>query len=133
MRLRILAIPFCLALAFVAVIGGHAVSFAQPAPAPAPTIPMPVQSASAAQIAQGNYVVNNVGMCMDCHGQNMHGGPLVFGPLGALPDGMKFATRATDLVRLTHTRWTPAQVSSFMQTGMTPRGGKADPPMPQYR
>jgi mono/diheme cytochrome c family protein len=131
MRLRVLAIPFCLALAFVAVVGGRTVSFAQPAPAP--TIPMPVQSASAAQLAQGNYIVNNVGMCMDCHGQNMHGGPLAFGPLGAMPEGVKFATRASNLVALSHTRWTVAQMSSFLQTGTTPRGGKADPPMPQYR
>ena len=133
MRLRVFLIPLCLAVAAVTLLSAHGISEAQTAPGPAPTIPMPVQSGSPAQIAQGKYIVNNVGMCMDCHGENFHGGPLAFGPLGALPAGVKFATRATDLVRLSHTRWTPAQISAFLQTGKSPRGGSADPPMPQYR
>jgi len=125
MRLRFLAIPLCLAVAIATLIGARTVSQAQSAAPAAPP-------ANPAQIAQGKYIVTSVGMCLDCHGQDLHGGPLTFGPLGALPAGMKFANKASDIVRIAH-RFTPAQMATFLETGLNPRNNSADPPMPQYR
>jgi len=125
MRLQFAAVPLCFAVVLAALAAARAVSQAQSAAPAAPP-------ASPAPIAQGKYIVNNVGMCMDCHGQDLHGGPLAFGPLGALPAGVKFATKASDVVRIAH-RFTPAQMATFLETGLNPRGNSADPPMPQYR
>ncbi len=92
-----------------------------------------------AQTARGRYIVEQVGMCGDCHtprdtkgelvtAEALHGAPIGFRPLHPMP----FAEHAPPLAGLPH-NWTAAQTAIFLQTGQRPDGSHPLPPMPPYR
>lgn len=90
------------------------------------------QGANGAQIAHGKYLVTQVAGCGDCHNASLHGGPLMFKPTGPLPPGMHWEPNAPNIVKLMKSgsadKW-----AKFLETGVDPRGGHPDPPMPQFR
>ena len=92
-----------------------------------------------AQNARGKYIVQQVGMCGDCHtprnaqgepiaAQALHGAPIPFRPLHPMP----FAEAAPRIAGLP-AGWTAAQTATFLQTGKRPDGSHPLPPMPPYR
>lgn len=96
-------------------------------------------TAGAQSIAHGKYLVEQVGMCSDCHtprdatgrsiaDQALHGAPLDFRPLQPMP----IAEAAPALAGLP-AHYTPVQVAAFLQTGKRPDGSMPRPPMPHYR
>lgn len=89
-------------------------------------------------LTRGRYLVENVGLCADCHtprnekGQFvtkdwMMGTPLGFKPLMPMP----WAPAAPQLAGLP--TMSEAQAITFMQTGKRPDGSSPLPPMPEYR
>jgi mono/diheme cytochrome c family protein len=79
-------------------------------------------------------------MCVDCHtpkdehgqpiaGQDLHGATLPIAPNGTIPG---WTPRSVNLAGLPM-GYTEAQLTTFLETGRTPRGTHASPPMPPYR
>lgn len=112
------------AVAMLAVLALPAVSRAQ---------------SSADRIARGKYIVENVGMCSDCHtprdtkggpvmSQLLRGAPLGFRPVVAMP----FAESAPPIVG-GPPGWTVSQLVHFLETGERPNNRPVLPPMPSYR
>jgi mono/diheme cytochrome c family protein len=97
-------------------------------------------AASHAQALQhGKYIVEQIGMCADCHTprddqgnlvapESLHGAPIGFRPLHPMP----FAEQAPRIAGLP-ANWTPQQTATFLSTGKRPDGTFARPPMPAYR
>jgi cytochrome c553 len=96
-------------------------------------------AAGAQSLARGKYIVEHVGMCVDCHTprdpsgqpiatQHLHGAPIGFRPMHPMP----FAEQAPPIAGLP-AHYTPAQMATFLQTGVRPDGSMARPPMPPYR
>jgi mono/diheme cytochrome c family protein len=93
-------------------------------------------------VERGKYLVENVGMCADCHTPMLNGKPdtskhlkgstLGFQPIGELPGWHKTSPDISSTSPLFQ-RWGEDGLKKFLQTGMNPRGHGADPPMPQYR
>ncbi len=91
----------------------------------------------AGNVARGKYLVNNIGMCGDCHtpmdqkgpikGKHLKGGPLMFKPTVPVPGWMSAAPPIAGL------SWTNEQAIEFFTTGKRPDGSMAAPPMPQFR
>lgn len=90
-------------------------------------------------VARGRYLVEQVGMCADCHSPRnekgqfiqerwLQGAPLDFKPTVPIPG---WAEAAPPLAGLPG--WTEAEVVTLLTTGKDPKGGMAGPPMPQYR
>ncbi len=99
----------------------------------------PAQAAETAEVKRGRYLVEQVGMCADCHsardqkGQivkatNLQGAPIGFKPLMEMPWG----DVAPPIAGLP-SGWTRAQFVTFMTTGKRPDGSLPRPPMPEYR
>lgn len=88
---------------------------------------MPAGAASAPDIAQGDYIVNRVGMCIDCHGATLAGGPNRPGP-----PGIPWATSIPSLRGLPMFA-TDAEAASFFETAPQANGQPALPPMPHIR
>ena len=111
----------CILAIVVAVFSRHAGLAAQ-------------SSATSLQVMQGKYLVTAVAGCMDCHGANLHGAPLPFGPVAKLqfPPGVHWAKYAPNIVALIRSgsanKW-----ARFLEMGVDPNGGHANPPMPQFR
>jgi mono/diheme cytochrome c family protein len=95
------------------------------------------------KVERGRYLVEEVGKCQACHtpaGENgeldrsqwLKGATLNFAPTNATPKWHKTAPDITGSSRLFE-RWKDEGVLNFMTTGLNPRGGKADPPMPTYK
>ena len=95
--------------------------------------------ADAAQIERGRYLVQNVGMCADCHsprgekgmfiaGREYTGSPLGFTPTVPMP---AWAGEAPLIAGLPN--YTTAQAVHFFMTGERPTGVPVRPPMPDYR
>ena len=91
------------------------------------------------KVARGKYLVNNVGMCGDCHtpmgkngqpvkAQYLQGTPLPFKPTVPIPGFMAVAPGIAGLPG-----WTDEQGIEFFTTGKKPDGSLAAPPMPQFR
>ena len=91
------------------------------------------------QITRGKYLVERVGLCIDCHsprdqkgqyvpGQTLQGAPLGFKNTVPMP---KWAEVAPPLAGLPG--WTEAQVVTLLTTGKDQKGEPPDPPMPPYR
>jgi len=87
-------------------------------------------------VARGDYLVNGVVLCGDCHtprsatgeideARKLQGGELPPGP-------PQFATVAPTLAGVP-TNFTQEQFTSFLQTGVRPDGSQPRPPMPPYR
>jgi mono/diheme cytochrome c family protein len=77
-------------------------------------------------VARGKYLVVGAGQCSDCHGKQLHGGPLAF-----LKPGLPLLYAAPKIAGLP--QLSSAAATTFLQTGVLPGGGHALPPMPQYR
>ena len=119
MASRAFTIGVFLIFAVIAILSfGHRTSSAQ-------------GSAVAAQIAQGKYLVAMVG-CADCHGAKLHGAPIMFAPIGKLPPGIHWTKFAPNIAALIRTG-SAASWARFLETGVDPSGGHANPPMPQFR
>jgi cytochrome c553 len=87
-------------------------------------------------VARGDYLVNGVVLCGDCHtprlanmapdeARRLQGGLLPPGPPG-------FATTAPALAGVP-ANYTEEQFIAFLQTGVRPDGSHPLPPMPPYR
>jgi cytochrome c553 len=91
-----------------------------------------------ALVARGEYLVNNIGGCNDCHtpmtpqGPDMthalQGATLIFAPTMQIP----WAPVAPSIAGLP-AGYTEAQFIAFMQTGVKPNGSRPLPPMPAFR
>jgi len=93
-------------------------------------------------VERGKYLVENAALCGECHTPKLNGNPdaskslkgstLVFQPIGEIPSWHKTAPDISSTSRLFE-RWGDDGFKKFLETGHNPRGGSADPPMPQYR
>ena len=93
-------------------------------------------------LERGKYLVENAGMCGDCHTPMLNGKPdaskqlkgstLGFQPIGEVPGWHKTSPDISSTSPL-FMRWGDDGFKKFLQTGLNPRGHAADPPMPQYR
>jgi mono/diheme cytochrome c family protein len=83
------------------------------------------------QIARGKYLVTGIAGCMDCHGPQLKGGPLPFGPVkGAkLPSWAPVAPPIAGFPQFSN----DAAAIKFLQTGLMPDGRRPRLPMPRYR
>ncbi|MCF7688251.1 MAG: c-type cytochrome [Cephaloticoccus sp.] len=95
--------------------------------------------ADAAQIERGRYLVQNVGMCANCHsprgekgmfivGQEYTGSPLGFAPTVPMP---AWAGEAPLIAGLPN--YTKTQAVHFFMPGERPTGVPVRPPMPENR
>jgi hypothetical protein len=100
------------------------------------------RSSAETPIERGKYLVENVSVCGDCHTAKVDGKPdpskplkgstLGFQPIGEIRGWHKTAPDIASASPLFQ-RWGDDGFKKFMETGKNPRGGSADPPMPQYR
>lgn len=91
-----------------------------------------------ALVARGDYLVNNVVLCGDCHtpmtpqgpdlGRRLQGGPNLTTPTIEIP----WATEVPAIAGIP-AHYTEAQFVAFLQTGVRPDGSGVRPPMPPYR
>ncbi len=100
--------------------------------------PQEAELTSVQLVERGDYLVNGVVLCGDCHtprlenmaldeARELHGAEIAeSGPPGV------FASFAPPLAGLP-TGYSQAQFISFMQTGVRPDGSHPRPPMPPYR
>lgn len=97
-----------------------------------------VAAARAADPSHGRYLVERVGMCIDCHSPRdekgkfvterwLQGGPLPFAPSVPMP----WAAAAPTIGGLPSL--TDAQAQHFLVTGELPGGRRPRPPMPEFR
>ncbi|MBC7926485.1 MAG: c-type cytochrome [Bryobacteraceae bacterium] len=100
-------------------------------------------AASEASVERGRYLAEEVAQCQACHTpQNetgeydrtrwMKGATLNFAPIKPVEGWHKSAPDLTPGSRLWNV-WKEEGLVKYMQTGLTPRGKKADPPMPAYK
>lgn len=93
-------------------------------------------------VARGKYLVEEVGKCQECHTPRtqtgefdksnwLKGATLDFSPMHEVPGWHKTSPDITGGSRLFQ-RWGDEGMTKFFQTGLGPRGNKADPPMPAY-
>ncbi len=91
------------------------------------------------QLERGRYLVNQVGMCADCHsprgergafipGKELTGSVLGFAPSVPMP---VWAPAAPAIAGLEG--FTTEQAVKFLTTGERPSGAPARPPMPEFR
>lgn len=96
-------------------------------------------AASSDLIAHGKYLVEQVGMCQDCHtpmnekgeyvrDKWLQGAPVLFKPTVPIPDWSERSVRIAGLPG-----WTDEQAITFLMTGKNARGASPRPPMPAYR
>jgi cytochrome c2 len=97
-----------------------------------------------AQIERGRYLVEDVGACKFCHTPKTESGEfdmskhlkcavLDIMPLGAPPkDWHKTSPDLTPTSRL-WSRWGEGALLKYLETGLTPKGTAAGPPMPVYK
>jgi mono/diheme cytochrome c family protein len=97
------------------------------------------KTASAAPLARGKYLVEQVGMCDDCHSprnekgeliqeQKLQGTTLPFKPLVPMP---VWAEKTPAIAGLPG--WEKEAAITFLMTGIAYNGLPGRPPMPQYR
>src|SRR3954465_14313616 len=99
-----------------------------------------IPAASHAQaVARGQYIVERVGMCHDCHTPRDEKGQLIMakslqgGEIGSRPiHPMPWAEIAPPIAGLPG-HFTPEQMVTFLQSGKRPDGSTPRPPMPPYR
>jgi mono/diheme cytochrome c family protein len=92
-----------------------------------------------ARVARGEYLVNDVAMCVQCHTPRDERGELLRGKLlqgASIPvaspypnDGWAYA--APRLAGLAP--WTEEQIVTLLTTGARPSGERPRPPMPPFR
>jgi cytochrome c553 len=91
-----------------------------------------------ALVARGDYLVNSVVLCGDCHtpmgpqgpdnSRRLQGGPIPMAPTIEMP----FAAVAPSIAGIP-AHYTEDQFVAFLQTGVRPDGSRPRPPMPPYR
>ena len=91
-------------------------------------------------VARGDYLVNNVVLCGDCHtpmgpqgpdlSRRLQGAPNITRPTIELP--FPWATEVPPIAGIP-AHFTQDQFISFLQTGVRPDGSHPSPPMPPYR
>jgi mono/diheme cytochrome c family protein len=98
-------------------------------------------AADPALILRGNYLVNQVGLCVDCHsprdekgaflqGKHLLGSPVAFAPTVPVP---AWASAASPIAGLP-AGWTKEAAMHFLMTGERPFNlPPVRPPMPPYR
>lgn len=97
------------------------------------------KSASPALLARGRYLVENIGLCADCHSprnekgefvtaQWLGGAPIGFTPAVPMPVWAPVAPPIAGLPSMTE-----AQAVKFLMEGTRPDGTMPRPPMPAYR
>ncbi|MDB5092640.1 MAG: hypothetical protein JWO85_741 [Candidatus Eremiobacteraeota bacterium] len=106
--------------AYLVVLLGSLVALVTAAVAP------PRAAGDEAVLERGRYLVQQVGMCVNCHGSGLKGAKLEF--LAADLPAAHFAPRIAGLPRLS-----AAQAVTYLQVGLLPNGSRSRPPMPQYR
>jgi mono/diheme cytochrome c family protein len=98
-----------------------------------------VRTSSAVSIARGKYLVEQTGLCGDCHtprdgkgefllGQWLKGATLGFKPIEPVP---VWAEKAPAIAGLPG--WEKDAAIRFLMTGVGHNGLPVRPPMPQYR
>lgn len=95
----------------------------------------PAPLTGAALVERGDYLVNGVVLCGDCHTPRLETMALdetrkLQG--GVLPPGPGMASIAPELAGIP-ANYTEAEFISFLQTGVRPDGSHPMPPMPPYR
>jgi Cytochrome c len=96
-------------------------------------------SADSANLARGKYLVEQVGICGDCHSphnergepikeQRLMGAPIFFKPLVPV---LAWADKAPNIAGLRG--WDKGAAIKFLMTGIAYNDLPARPPMPQYR
>ena len=96
-------------------------------------------ASSSGAVARGKYLVEQFGMCNDCHTEHSEKGELVrekylkgtilpFKPLAPMP---VWADKSTAIAGLPG--WTEAAAIRLLMTGIAYNNLPARPPMPQYR
>ena len=100
--------------------------------------PTPATPAADTPIRSGKYLVENVGMCAECHTPKTDQGDydrtqwLAGNLLDFKPDHpMPFAAVAPPIAGMPG--FTDEQALKFLETGIDLTGKRAMPPMPQYR
>jgi mono/diheme cytochrome c family protein len=90
-------------------------------------------------LARGRYLVENIGLCADCHSPRNERGEFIkerwlagsllgFAPTVPVP---AWATEAPAIAGLA--KMTEAEATRFMMTGVRPDGSRPRPPMPDFR
>ena len=101
-----------------------------------------VLSLGADSASRGKYLVEEVAKCQDCHTPRsesgeldktkwLKGATLDFAPIHEVKGWHKTSPDLTGGGPL-FTRWKEAGLVKFLETGLGPKGNKADPPMPLY-
>ena len=105
---------------------------------------LPAFAADPKLIERGRYLVEDVGMCADCHTPKtdkgeldrskwMKGAVLDFMPIGTPPPGWhKTSPDLTSTSRL-WAKWGELSMLKYLSTGLSPKGTPAGPPMPMYK
>lgn len=96
--------------------------------------------AAGPDLERGRYLVEQVGMCSDCHSPRdqtgqfvrsawLGGAPIGFAPTVPVPEWAEYAPQLAGIPG----HYTEAAFIHFLQTGERPDGSQARPPMPPYR
>jgi cytochrome c553 len=91
-----------------------------------------------ALVERGDYLVNSVVLCGDCHTPRLENmapdetRPLQGSPVPPMGPPEVFATIAPPIAGRP-ANYTEEQFIAFLQTGVRPDGSQARPPMPPYR
>jgi len=102
-----------------------------------------IAAAADTKVERGRYLVEEVGKCQECHSPSneqgeldrtkwMKGSVLNIAPIKPVQGWHKTAPDITPGGRLWE-RWKEEGILKFMTTGLNPRGGKAEAPMPTYK
>jgi len=94
------------------------------------------------KVARGKYLVEEVAKCQDCHTPKMDNGSYIksswmkgaaIAVMPAVPvPGWHAAAPDITPNSVVWKRWGDDAMVTFLETGKTPRGGAAGPPMPTY-
>jgi hypothetical protein len=105
---------------------------------------LPLAAADPKVIERGRYLVEDVGKCAECHTPRtekgefdkskwLKGAVLDFMPLGTPPPNWhKTSPDITSGSRL-WVKWGELSMLKYLETGLTPKGTPAGPPMPMYK
>ena len=105
---------------------------------------LPASAQDKKQIELGRYLVESIGQCAGCHTPKndkgeldktkwLKGQILDIQPLGTAPP--KWHKTSPDLTPSGKLwiKWGEGSMLKYLQTGLTPNGKPADPPMPMYK
>lgn len=94
------------------------------------------------KVARGKYLAEEVARCQDCHTPKMDNGSFIksqwmkgsaINLMPAAPiTGWRSSAPDITPAGAVWKRWGEEGLTTFLETGKSPRGGKAAPPMPAY-